>query len=339
MQVGMIGLGRMGAAMVRRLLRGGHSCVAYNENPAALESVTGEGAVGITSLVDFVNALERPRTVWLMIPAAAVDEVIGELSSHLHDGDIVIDGGNSHYVDDIRRASELRSRGIHYVDVGTSGGVWGEQRGYCLMIGGETPVVDSLQAIFKTLAPGRGEIVRTPGRENARSTAEDGYLHCGAAGAGHFVKMIHNAIEYGLMAAYAEGFNILRRANAGMANQSVDAETAPLRDPERYRYEFDVSEIAELWRRGSVIGSWLLDLTAASLREQPDLANFSGIVADSGESRWAVSAALDEGTPVPVLSAALYQRFASRGSDDFANRLLSAMRFAFGGHVERKHKD
>ena len=339
MQVGMIGLGRMGAAMVRRLLRGGHSCVAYNENPAALESVTGEGAVGTRSLADFVNALARPRTVWLMIPAAAVDEVIGELSAHLHDGDIVIDGGNSHYVDDIRRASELRSRGIHYVDVGTSGGVWGEQRGYCLMIGGETPVVDSLQAIFKTLAPGRGEIVRTPGRENARSTAEDGYLHCGAAGAGHFVKMIHNAIEYGLMAAYAEGFNILRRANAGLGSQAVDAETAPLRDPERYRYEFDLPEIAELWRRGSVISSWLLDLTAAALAEQPELANFSGTVADSGESRWAVSAALDEGTPVPVLSAALYQRFASRGSDDFANRLLSAMRFAFGGHVERKHED
>ena len=339
MQVGMIGLGRMGAAMVRRLLRGGHPCVAYNENPAALESVTAEGAVGTTSLGDFANALTRPRTVWLMIPAAAVDEVIGELSAHLDDGDIVIDGGNSHYIDDIRRASELRSRGIHYVDVGTSGGVWGEQRGYCLMIGGETPIVDSLQAIFKTLAPGRGGIAGTPGRENARSTAEDGYLHCGAAGAGHFVKMIHNAIEYGLMAAYAEGFNILRRANAGIGSQSVDAETAPLRDPERYRYEFDLPEIAELWRRGSVISSWLLDLTAAALAEQPELANFSGTVADSGESRWAVSAALDEGTPVPVLSAALYQRFASRGSDDFANRLLSAMRFAFGGHVERRHED
>ena len=274
-----------------------------------------------------------------MIPAAAVDEVIGELSPHLHGGNVVIDGGNSHYVDDIRRASELQSRGLHYVNVGTSGGVWGEQRGYCLMIGGETATVESLDAIFSTLAPGRGEMSRTPGRENAQSTAEDGYLHCGAAGAGHFVKMIHNAIEYGLMAAYAEGFNILRRANAGIGSQTVDAETAPLRDPEHYRYEFDLPEIAELWRRGSVISSWLLDLTAAALAEQPGLANFSGTVADSGESRWAVSAALDEGTPVPVLSAALYQRFASRGSDDFANRLLSAMRFAFGGHVERKRED
>ena len=339
MQLGMIGLGRMGAAMVRRLLRGGHQCVAYHENPASLASVTEAGAIGTTALSDFANALARPRTVWMMIPAAAVEEVIAGLSPHLQDGDILIDGGNSHYPDDIRRASELRDRGIHYVDVGTSGGVWGEQRGYCLMIGGETAVVDSLEAIFRTLAPGRGEIPRTQGRANSHGTAEEGYLHCGGAGAGHFVKMIHNAIEYGLMAAYAEGFNILRRANAGVGSQTVDAETAPLRDPERYRYEFDVPEIAELWRRGSVISSWLLDLTAGALAAQPELANLSGTVADSGEARWAVAAALDEGTPVPVLSASLYQRFASRGSDDFANRLLSAMRFAFGGHVERKHPD
>lgn len=339
MQLGMIGLGRMGAAMVRRLQRGGHRCVAYNKDPAALDAVTGEGAIGTTSLGDFTKALTQPRTVWLMVPAAAVDAVIGELSSHLNEGDIVIDGGNSQYVDDIRRASELRSKGVHYVDVGTSGGVWGEQRGYCLMIGGEKATVESLDPIFKTLAPGRGEIAATPSRENARGTAEHGYLHCGPVGAGHFVKMIHNAIEYGLMAAYAEGFNILRRANVGSGNRAVDAETAPLREPEHYQYEFDLPEIAELWRRGSVISSWLLDLTASALAQEPELANFSGTVADSGESRWAVAAAIDEGTPVPVLSAALYQRFASRGSDDFANRLLSAMRFAFGGHVERQHKD
>jgi 6-phosphogluconate dehydrogenase len=337
-QLGMIGLGRMGAAMVRRLQRGGHECVAYNEDPAALDGVTGAGAVGTTSLRDFVNALAAPRTVWLMIPAAAVDGVIGALAPLLQQGDTVIDGGNSWYVDDLRRASELGPQGIHYIDVGTSGGVWGEERGYCLMIGGERSVVEALHPLFRTLAPGRGDIARTPAREAARSTAEEGYLHCGGVGAGHFVKMIHNAIEYGLMAAYAEGFNILRGANAGASGITVDAETAPLRDPERYRYELDLPEIAELWRRGSVISSWLLDLTAASLAEQRDLANFSGTVADSGEARWAVAAAIDEGAPAPVLTTALYQRFASRGNDDFANRLLSAMRFAFGGHVERKHE-
>jgi 6-phosphogluconate dehydrogenase len=329
----------MGAAMVRRLLRGGHRCVGYNKNPAALEAVTAEGALGTTSLSEFANALACPRAVWLMVPAAAVDAVIHDVSPYLQDGDIVIDGGNSHYPDDIRRAAELGARGIHYVDVGTSGGVWGERRGYCLMIGGERATVEALEPLFRTLAPGRGDIAPTPGRANARSTADEGYLYCGATGAGHFVKMVHNAIEYGLMAAYAEGFNLLRHANVGALDVPADAETAPLRHPERYRYEFDLPEIAELWRRGSVITSWLLDLTAASLAEEPGLANFSGTVADSGETRWAVSAAIDEGTPVPVLSAALYQRFASRGRDDFANRLLSAMRLAFGGHVERTPED
>ena len=340
MQLGMIGLGRMGAGMVSRLLRAGHECVVYDRDTAAVERLAHLGATGTPSLDAFVAALTRPRAVWLMVPAAIVDRVIGELEPHLQPGDIVLDGGNSYYIDDIRRSSALLSKGLHYVDVGTSGGVWGEGRGYCLMIGGETGVVESLQPIFRTLAPGRGEIPRTPGRDDhAHGTAEEGYLHCGASGAGHFVKMIHNAIEYGLMAAYAEGLNILRTANVGKAERPVDAETTPLRHPEHYHYDFNVGDITELWRRGSVISSWLLDLTATALLEQPGLEKFSGTVADSGETRWALAAAVDEGVPVPVLSAALYQRFTSRGADDFANRVLSAMRFAFGGHVEPKGND
>ena len=334
MQLGMIGLGRMGANMVRRLLRGGHQCVVYDRSDANVKQLAGEGATGASSLDDFVKKLSGPRTVWLMIPAAAVDSSLEDLAPRLQKGDIIVDGGNSHYVDDIRRSKELAPRGLHYLDVGTSGGVWGLERGYCLMIGGDSDAVTHLDPLFKTLAPGRGNLPRTPGHEKATGTAEDGYLHCGPSGAGHFVKMVHNGIEYGLMAAYAEGLNILKHANAGKQGRAADAETAPLRNPDHYQYDFNLADIAEVWRRGSVVASWLLDLTAASLFENPDLSRFSGRVSDSGEGRWTITAAIEESAPAPVLTAALYQRFSSRGEDEFAERLLSAMRFQFGGHVE-----
>lgn len=335
MQLGMVGLGRMGANMVRRLMRGGHNCVVYDRNAEAVRALVSEGAAGAASIAEFASKLKAPRAVWLMVPAAVVDPAVAELAPLLLKNDIVIDGGNSYYIDDIRRSKELEPRGIRYLDVGTSGGVWGLDRGYCLMIGGPQPAVQSLDPIFRTLAPGRGDIPRTPDRESAGGTAEAGYLHCGPAGAGHFVKMIHNGIEYGLMAAYAEGFNILRNAGVGRKDHVQDAETTPLRSPEHFQYEFNLGDIAELWRRGSVVASWLLDLTAHALLKQPDLSGFSGHVSDSGEGRWTVMAAIEEGAPAPVLSAALYQRFASRGMDDFAAKLLSAMRFEFGGHVER----
>jgi len=335
MQLGMIGLGRMGANMVRRLLRGGHECVVFDMNATNVKQLSSEGATGGESLDDFVKKLKRPRAVWLMVPAAVVDSTVKELAPRLETDDIIIDGGNSYYIDDIRRAKELEPRGIRYVDVGTSGGVWGLARGYCQMIGGPKAAAEYLDPIFRTLAPGRGNIPRTPGREKGSSTAEEGYLYCGAAGAGHFVKMVHNGIEYGLMAAYAEGMNILKHANVGKRSHAKDAETAPLREPEHYQYDFNLADVAELWRRGSVVASWLLDLTAIALFEQPDLANFSGRVSDSGEGRWTIMAAIEESNPAPVLSAALYQRFASRGEDDFAAKLLSAMRYQFGGHAER----
>jgi 6-phosphogluconate dehydrogenase len=335
MQLGMIGLGRMGANMVRRLVSAGHQCVVYDRNVEAVAALAGEGTIGASSLEDLVEKLQEPRAVWLMVPAAVVDKTLNDLAPLLKAADIVIDGGNSYYVDDIRRSKELRSRGIHYIDVGTSGGVWGLQRGYCQMIGGEKEVVEHLDPIFKSLAPGRGSIVRTPGREKVFSTAENGYLHCGPSGAGHFVKMVHNGIEYGLMAAYAEGLNILHLANVGKDDHMVDAETTPLRNAEQYQYDFNLADITELWRRGSVVASWLLDLTASALQKQPALNNFSGRVSDSGEGRWTVAAAIDEGAPAPVLSAALFERFTSRGQNDFANRVLSAMRFEFGGHVEK----
>jgi len=335
MQLGMIGLGRMGANMVRRLMRGGHQCVVWDQNPANVEKLAGEGATGAATLDDFLKALQPPRAVWLMVPAAAVDSTLAELSARMESGDIVIDGGNSYYIDDIRRAKELDAKGLHYVDVGTSGGVWGLERGFCQMIGGQPDIVRHLDPIFKTLAPGRGNAERTPGREKAGGTAEEGYLYCGTFGAGHFVKMVHNGIEYGLMAAYAEGLNILKHANAGKRSRDADAETAPMRKPEDYQYDLNLADIAEVWRRGSVVASWLLDLTAIALFEQSDLAGFSGHVSDSGEGRWTVTAAIDESVPAPVLSAALYQRFSSRGEEDFADKLLSAMRYQFGGHVER----
>jgi 6-phosphogluconate dehydrogenase len=336
MQLGMIGLGRMGANMVRRLMRGGHDCVAFARSADSVRQLVGEGAAGAASLDELAAKLKPPRAIWLMVPAAAVDGTIADLAPRMAKGDILIDGGNSYYIDDIRRAKELTARGVHYVDVGTSGGVWGLERGYCMMIGGETEVVGRLDPIFKTLAPGRGDVPRTPGREKAAGgTAEDGYLHCGPNGAGHFVKMVHNGIEYGLMAAYAEGLNILRHANVGKAGRAVDAETTPLRQPEHYQYDFNLPDIAEVWRRGSVVASWLLDLTASALVKQPDLASFSGRVSDSGEGRWTALAAIDEGAPAPVLLASLFQRFTSRGEDEFAARVLSAMRFEFGGHVEK----
>ena len=335
MQLGMIGLGRMGANMVRRLLRGGHECVVYDRNDASVKQLAGEGAIGASSLDDFVKKLAGPRAVWLMIPAAVVDSSLEELAPRRQKGDIIVDGGNSHYVDDIRRSKERAPRGLHYLDVGTSGGVWGLERGYCLMIGGDDEAVTHLDPVFKTLAPGRGDLPRTPGHEKADGTAEQGYLHCGLSGAGHFVKMVHNGIEYGLMAAYAEGLNILKHANAGKQGRPADAETAPLRNPDNYQYDFNLADVAEVWRRGSVIASWLLDLTAAALFENPDLSRFSGRVSDSGEGRWTITAAIEESAPAPVLTAALYQRFTSRGEDEFAERLLSAMRFQFGGHVER----
>jgi len=338
MQLGMVGLGRMGANMARRLLRGGHRCVVFDMSPEAVEDLVRERAEGASSLRDLVERLAKPRAVWLMVPAAAVDRAIADLLPHLEGGDILVDGGNSWYVDDIRRAKELAPKGILYVDVGTSGGVWGLSRGYCMMIGGEQEAVRRLDPVFATLAPGAGDIPRTPGRETIGGTAEQGYLHCGPNGAGHFVKMVHNGIEYGLMAAYAEGMGILRAANVGKREQGIDAETTPLRDPGRYRYDFDLRDIAELWRRGSVIASWLLDLTAASLVEDPTLSGFEGRVSDSGEGRWTIQAAIDEAVPAPVLTTALYSRFASRGEADFQDRLLSAMRFRFGGHREKPGK-
>jgi 6-phosphogluconate dehydrogenase len=335
MELGMIGLGRMGANIVRRLLRAGHRCVGYDSHADPVRELVGEGAVGATSLEDLVAKLTPPRAIWLMVPAAVVDGELNSLSPLLAPGDILIDGGNSHYHDDIRRAGELREKKLHYVDVGTSGGVWGLERGYCLMIGGEEPVVRRLDPIFAALAPGVDAASRTPGREQRNGTAERGYLHCGSSGAGHFVKMVHNGIEYGLMAAYAEGINILRHADAGLHTQTADAETTPLVRPELYRYEFDLADVAEVWRRGSVIASWLLDLTAQALAESPDLADFSGRVSDSGEGRWTLEAAIDESVPAPVLSAALFDRFRSRGEGDFADKLLSALRFQFGGHREK----
>jgi 6-phosphogluconate dehydrogenase len=335
MQIGMIGLGRMGANMVRRLMRGGHQCVAFDRNAASVKEVAGEGATGANSLDEFVKKLSKPRAIWLMVPAGVVDDTLKELSPRLEAGDIVIDGGNSYYIDDIRRSKDLAPKSLRYVDVGTSGGVWGLERGYCMMIGGPDDVVKHLDPIFKTLAPGRGDLPRTPGREKSTSTAENGYLHCGPSGAGHFVKMVHNGIEYGLMAAYAEGLNILHYANIGKKKTETDAETAPLRDPEHYQYDFNLADVAEVWRRGSVIASWLLDLTAIALFQQPDLSTFSGRVSDSGEGRWTIQAAVEEGAPAPVLSCALYERFSSRGHADFAAKLLSAMRYQFGGHVER----
>jgi 6-phosphogluconate dehydrogenase len=338
MQIGMIGLGRMGANMVRRLLRAKHECVVYDRNPEAVRSLVAEGAVGAESLEDFVTKLKPRRAIWLMIPAALVDATLNDLTPLVSADDIVIDGGNSYYIDDIRRAGELKDKTIHYVDVGTSGGVWGLERGYCQMIGGEKEVVSHLDPIFKALAPGTGTISPTPGRAPGSTTATEGYLHCGPVGAGHFVKMVHNGIEYGLMAAYAEGLNILHHANEGNEERTADAETSPLRNPEHYRYDFNIADITELWRRGSVIASWLLDLTAISFAEHPNLESYSGRVSDSGEGRWTINAAVEEGVPVPVLSAALFQRFSSRGEAEFANKVLSAMRFQFGGHVERAAK-
>ncbi|HYW65210.1 MAG TPA: decarboxylating 6-phosphogluconate dehydrogenase [Candidatus Dormibacteraeota bacterium] len=336
MQLGMIGLGRMGANMVRRLIKAGHQCVVYDRIADSVKQLSGDGATGAASLEEFVAKLQKPRAIWLMVPAAVVDATIADLLPKLNKDDILIDGGNSYYIDDIRRARDLSSKGIHYVDVGTSGGVWGLERGYCQMIGGESNVVKHLDPVFKALAPGRGQIDRTPGREKAAGTAEEGYLHCGPSGAGHFVKMVHNGIEYGLMAAYAEGLNILKHANAGKSHREADAETTPLRHPEHYQYDFNLADIAEVWRRGSVVASWLLDLTAISLLEQPTLERFSGRVSDSGEGRWTVLAAIESTAPAPVLTASLFQRFTSRGEDDFAAKVLSAMRFQFGGHVEKK---
>jgi len=335
MQLGMIGLGRMGANIVRRLLRDGHECVAFDVFPKAVEALAKDKAVGAASLQDFVQKLKKPRAVWLMVPAAVVDKTIADLLPLLEQGDILIDGGNSYYIDDIRRAKELTAKGIHYVDVGTSGGVWGLERGYCMMIGGEPDVVRRLDPIFTTLAPGQGEIPRTPGREKIGGTAEQGYLHCGPNGAGHFVKMVHNGIEYGIMASYAEGMGILRDANIGKRMHEIDAETTPLREPEHYQYDLNLRDIAEVWRRGSVIASWLLDLTATSLVEDAELSKFAGRVSDSGEGRWTIKAAIDEAVPVPVLTTALYERFSSRGEADFQDKLLSAMRFQFGGHLEK----
>jgi len=335
MQLGMIGLGRMGANMVQRLLASGHQCVVFDRSPKAVEELARAKAVGASSVVDLVKKLETPRAVWLMVPAAAVDATIEELLPHLTPGDIVIDGGNSYYVDDIRRAEQLANKRVHYVDVGTSGGVWGRERGYCLMIGGEDAVVKHLDPIFATLAPGAGDIARTPGREAVAGTAERGYLHCGPNGGGHFVKMVHNGIEYGIMAAYAEGLGVLRSANVGKRGHEVDAETTPLREPKHYQYDFNLSDITEVWRRGSVVASWLLDLSASALIKDPALKAFQGRVSDSGEGRWTIKAAIDEAVPTPVLSAALYERFSSRGEADFADKMLSAMRYEFGGHLEK----
>ncbi len=338
MQLGMIGLGRMGANMVRRLMRQGHECVVFDMSQKAVAELAKEKAVGSTTLQDFVKKLKKPRAIWLMVPAAVVDKSIADLLPMLDADDILIDGGNSYYIDDIRRAKELSAKKIHYVDVGTSGGVWGLERGYCMMIGGEPATVKHLDPIFKTLAPGIGEIARTPGREKLKGTAEQGYLHCGPNGAGHFVKMVHNGIEYGIMAAYAEGLNILKSANVGKKSHAIDAETTPLRDPEHYQYDLQLADVAEVWRRGSVIASWLLDLTATALTADPALKKFAGRVSDSGEGRWTIKAAIDEAVPAPVLTTALYERFSSRGEADFQNQLLSAMRYEFGGHLEKPAK-
>ncbi len=338
MQLGMVGLGRMGANMVRRLIRAGHRCTVFDMFPKAVEDLAKEGAAGATSIADFVKKLKPPRAIWLMVPAAVVDKTIADILPLLAAGDTLIDGGKSYYVDDIRRAKELARKGIHYVDVGTSGGVWGLERGYCMMIGGEDKIIEHLDPIFATLAPGIGDIARTPGREKLGGTSEQGYLHCGANGAGHFVKMVHNGIEYGIMAAYAEGLGILRGANIGKKQDEIDAETTPLRDPEHYQFDLNLTDVAEVWRRGSVIASWLLDLTANALVEDPNLAKFAGRVSDSGEGRWTIKAAIDEGVPVPVLTTALYERFSSRGEADFQDKLLSAMRFGFGGHLEKPSK-
>ena len=338
MEIGMIGLGRMGANMVRRLVGQQHQCVVFDRSPQAVKELVAEKAVGVASLAELVKKLAKPRAVWLMVPAAAVDGTIADLLPLLEAGDTIIDGGNSYYIDDIRRAKELAGKKIHYVDVGTSGGVWGLERGYCMMIGGEKEIVDRLDPIFRTLAPGTGDVPLTPGREKIRGTAEQGYLHCGPNGAGHFVKMVHNGIEYGLMAAYAEGMAILRNANIGKTDHEVDAETTPLRNPEHYQYDFNIADIAEVWRRGSVVASWLLDLTSAALAEDPGLSGFAGRVSDSGEGRWTISAAIDEAVPAPVLTTALYARFSSRGEADYQDKLLSAMRFQFGGHHEKSAK-
>jgi 6-phosphogluconate dehydrogenase len=335
MKIGMIGLGRMGANMARRLQQGGHKCVVFDTSSKAVKALTGEKFVGASSLADLVTKLEKPRAIWMMVPSALVEHLIADLLPHLESGDILIDGGNSYYADDIRIANELAARKIAYVDVGTSGGVMGLERGYSLMIGGTKEAVQRLDPVFKTLAPGAGDIRPTPGRKKLDGTAEQGYLHCGNSGAGHFVKMVHNGIEYGLMAAYAEGMNILAHANAGKREQSHDAETTPLRNPEEFQFDLNLRDIAEVWRRGSVIASWLLDLTATALTRDPTLANFDGRVSDSGEGRWTIKAAVDVGVPVPVLSTALYSRFGSRGEAEFADKLLSAMRFEFGGHVEK----
>jgi len=335
MQLGMIGLGRMGANMVRRLIRNGHQCVVYDRSPQVVKDLAKEKALGASALADLVEKLQKPRAVWLMVPAAVVDKSIADLMPLLEPDDILIDGGNSYYVDDIRRAKQLASKKIHYVDVGTSGGVWGLERGYCMMIGGEKEVVQHLDPVFATLAPGMGDIPRTADRPRNKGTAENGYLHCGPNGAGHFVKMVHNGIEYGIMAAYAEGLGVLREANIARKQAEVDAETTPLRDPENYQYELDLGEVAEVWRRGSVISSWLLDLTASALVKDANLSEFAGRVSDSGEGRWTIKAAIDEGVPVPVLTTALYERFASRGEADYQDKLLSAMRFGFGGHLEK----
>jgi 6-phosphogluconate dehydrogenase len=335
MQLGMIGLGRMGANMVRRLIKRGHECVVFDVSSKAVAELTKESAVGAASLPDLLKKLEKPRAVWLMVPAAVVDKTIGDLLPYLEAGDILVDGGNSYYVDDIGRARDLAAKQIHYVDVGTSGGVWGLERGYCMMIGGEKEIVQHLDPIFSALAPGTGNISRTPGREKLDGTAEQGYLHCGPNGGGHFVKMVHNGIEYGIMAAYAEGLSVLRSANVGTQQHGVDAETTPLRDPEHYQYDFNLRDVAELWRRGSVIASWLLDLTATALVQDPGLSKFAGRVSDSGEGRWTIKAAIDEAVPTPVLTASLYERFSSRGEADYADKLLSAMRFEFGGHLEK----
>ena len=335
MQLGMVGLGRMGANMVRRLMKAGHECVVFDMSPKSVEELVQEKAVGSSSLKDFVSKLTTPRAVWLMIPAAVVDQTIAGIVPYLEAGDILIDGGNSYYIDDIRRANQLAPKGIHYVDVGTSGGVWGLERGYCMMIGGPNSAVQHLDPIFKSIAPGIGDIPRTPGRENMGGTVEQGYLHCGASGGGHFVKMVHNGIEYGIMAAYAEGLNILHSANAGKQTHAIDAETTPLRDPEHYQYDFNLTDVTEVWRRGSVIASWLLDLTASALAADPQLSKFAGRVSDSGEGRWTIKASIDEAVPSPVLTTALYERFSSRGEADFADKLLSAMRYEFGGHLEK----
>src|ERR1700726_4836254 len=335
MQLGMIGLGRMGANMVRRLIKKGHNCVVFDRSPKAVDDLVKEKATGAASLAELVEKLAKPRAVWLMVPAAVVDDTIADLLSHLEAGDILIDGGNSYYVDDIRRAKDLTRQKIHYVDVGTSGGVWGLERGYCMMIGGEPEIIRRLDPIFATLAPGRGDIPRTPGRQAMGGTAEQGYLRCGPNGAGHFVKMVHNGIEYGVMAAYAEGLGVLRSANVGKQTHAIDAETTPLREPEHYQYDLNLPDITELWRRGSVIASWLLDLTASALAKDPALSGFAGRVSDSGEGRWTIKAAIDEAVPAHVLTAALYERFSSRGEADFANRVLSAMRYEFGGHIEK----